>query len=276
MNQRACILALTVCTFCTVSMSSHSAIVPVGAGDVPVNGVPNIFAWGDPATAGAGNVSSIGNRLLYTTVGSPTTSSPNPDFASLNWLNYKDVPNGSWTFEVDVSMPGLSATLGDGQFVQYGLQAQGNPSTANLNLYLEQFESGGSLVRQFHAFSPSGVDLVSTLAQAPSDNDKLRFRFDGATQHLFAEFDRDANDGVDDWIPFGDLANFNLSSISLFGESGFIPMHASTEGPTIAAADGVGATVVPEPSASAVMLAGLAGLGWFGVRARRRARPGPT
>lgn len=270
MNQRACILALAVCTLCTASMSSYAALAPVGAGDVPVSGSPNIFAWGDPATAGAGNLSSIGNRLLYTTVGSPTTSSPDPDFASLNWLNYKDVTNGSWTFEVNVSMPDLSSTLGDGQFVQYGLQAAGSES---LNLYLEQFVSGGSLVRQFVSFVPGGSPQVSVLA--PSDNDKLRFRFDGATQHLFAEFDRNADDGVDDWVTFGDLVNFDLSTISLFGESGFIAGGTSTTGPSIAAADGVGATVVPEPSTSAVMLAGLAALGWFGVRARRRAHPGP-
>jgi hypothetical protein len=112
------------------------------------------------------------------------------------------------------------------------------------------------------------------MAEIPTDSDKVRLRFDGTSHDLFAEVDRDATDGVDDWVAFGQLASFNLSAISVFGQSGF--NSPATVGPTITAADGAGATVVPEPSASAVMLAGLAALGWFGVRARRRARPGPT
>jgi len=285
MNQRACILALTVWTLCTAGTSSY-ALVPVGAGDVPVNGTPNIFAWGNPATAGAGNISLVGNRLLYTTIPPTTTSSGSPDFESLNWLNYATGSNASWTFAIDVSMPNLSSKLADGQFVQFGLQAVGNPATSNLNLYLEQFKSGTDVVRQFHAFAPGLnlgdpplVNLVSDSSQVPADADKLRFRFvPGLTpqaSNLFAEFDLNAND-ADNWVPFGELAGFDLSTISVFGESGLLVNAPSPQGPTITAADGVGATVVPEPSASAVMLAGLAALGWFGVRARRRARPGPA
>ena len=114
------------------------------------------------------------------------------------------------------------------------------------------------------------------MTEVPTDSDKVRFRFDGTTHDLFAEVDRNATDGVDDWVAFGQLAGFELSTggLSVFGQSGFT--GPATNGPTITAADGVGATVVPEPSASAVMLAGLAALGWFGVRARRRARPGPA
>ena len=265
MNQRACILALTVGTLCTASMSSY-ALFPTDGDASPVNGTPKTFHWGDLVTSGAGNLSFIGNRLSYTTAGATTTDSANPDFATLNWTSYAP-GSASWTFELDASMPDLSSKLNDGQFVQFGLQALGTPS--NFSLYLEEFMDGPNLVRQFVRFVSGGVPQPSVLL--PTDTDKLRFVFDGTT--LSAEFDVNAND-ADTWVPFGQLAGFDLSTISVFGESGFLPNGASRTGPTITASDGVGATVVPEPSANAIMLAGLAALGWLGLRARRGARPG--
>jgi len=102
MNQRACILALTVGTLCTASMSSY-ALFPTDGDASPVNGTPKTFHWGDLVTSGAGNLSFIGNRLSYTTAGATTTDSANPDFATLNWTSYAP-GSASWTFELDASM----------------------------------------------------------------------------------------------------------------------------------------------------------------------------
>src|SRR5215813_4632616 len=215
-NRRAWYFALVFCAACTVTAASH-AKSPQGFPQFPEAGpTPDPANWTPGGTGGAGTLSVIDHHLSYTTTGTPTAS----DFDVLSWNHYVNDPD--WTFPLNVSMPMLPNALAPNQFVQYGMQAMAPAGGGSFSLFIEEFNSNGTLTRQFRAVG-NGVDQTSDVMSGPNDFSGLRLRFSSASGPaggLFADVDHTANDGQ--WTPFAQLASFNLDNIIVFGVSGVL------------------------------------------------------
>ncbi len=271
MNTQRAILALVFCTACLTATQSF-AVSPVGVPSFPEAGpAPDPANWATDQHAGVGALQVINHRLSYITDGTPT----HLDFESLTWKHNGNLSD--WSFPLNVSMLLLDTTtvLKDNQFVQYGIQAVGPGATPDtFSIYIEEFNIGGTLTRQFHAVG-NGVNVVSDPSTAPvGDLTGLQLRFSsaaGSNGGLFAEVKPSAADAS--YLPFAHVATFTFDHMDVFGVSGSVDQDTAVPGPTISAGTNIaGVAAVPEPSAWAAMLAGLVMLGLIGAKARNTTR----
>jgi|SRR5690349_8568212 len=275
-TRRACLLAVNFCILCTASIGSY-AKSPVAADPFSASS----WAAGTPVGSAQLTVHPGNQHIAYTAGG----GTPNPEFQTLNWLSYG--PDGSWTFEMVVSMPSLATTgLTNQQFADFGLRAMAAaPDKASLAIFVQDVNRGlgpnGVNVeeRRFRVVSTGrkngDIDELNDPGLHPAALSAIRLRFDAATGHLFADFDPDTANGLQ-WVPFGDLAHqsFALGEIQVFGQSGPVPGQTLQTGPQITAENqifGEKIQVVPEPSTYASLLAGLGVLLCLALRGRPKA-----
>ena len=220
---------------------------PSGA-DAFVDGTAN---WLVDTPVGAGQLSIVDQHLAYSTSTTPTSQ----DFAAWEWNVYGRPDGADWTFQMDVSMPQLSFT-NSSQFVIYGLQM---PTIGgNFFFYVYETASGTQFVAQ-----EAGQQAV--LATAAPGLSALRFRFDGSTGDLFADYDLNGPAGGYQWTNLDSATSFGNGTIAVFGESANIAVSTADN------VFGDNVVAVPEASSTTLMLAGLGLLTWYARKNRSSA-----
>jgi hypothetical protein len=236
-----------------LATSTHAAIPvlgePQGQGGADPLGPPDGFdQFTDPATSlpnwqvapgmGAGSLAINDGHLSY------TATSPSPlDFAAWQWKTpeqYTRPEHASWDFSLLVSMPQLS--LASNQYAIYGLQM--STGVGSFFFYVFETNTGTQFVAK-----ESNHDFV--VAPATPGVSALRFRYDGASGDVFAEYDANGTTGGLHWTTLTSAPGLGNGFVSVFGQSSNIALT------TASGVWGDDVRVVPEPSSWALTLAGL-------------------